>query len=127
MNKVFNNAIEALHDIRDGDTIMLGGFGLCGIPENSIHALSEKGVKDLTCISNNAGVDDFGIGLMLKQKQVKKMISSYDKYAQNVGIIEPKYSEQQKQGAMEILAATNQTEFTGIPMEKVLAGYPAEP
>lgn len=58
---------------------------------------------------------------------LKKMISSYHKYAQNVGIIEPKYSEQQKQGAMEILAATNQTEFTGIPMEKVLAGYPAEP
>src|SRR5437867_7272258 len=77
MNKVFANAGEAIHDIQDGDTIMLGGFGLCGIPENCIAALVRKGVKDLTCISNNAGVDDFGIGLMLQKKQVKKMISSY--------------------------------------------------
>src|SRR5882757_3634765 len=76
-NKVVANAEEAIKDIEDGVTIMLGGFGLCGIPENSINALVEKGVKQLTCISNNAGVDDFGIGLMLKQKQVKKMISSY--------------------------------------------------
>ena len=64
-------------DIQDGMVIMLGGFGLCGIPENSIAALVRKGVKNLTCISNNAGVDDFGIGLMLQQKQVKKMVSSY--------------------------------------------------
>ncbi len=77
MNKVVNSADEAIHDIRDGDVIMLGGFGLCGIPENCIAALVKKGVKNLTCISNNAGVDDFGIGLMLQQKQVKKMISSY--------------------------------------------------
>ncbi len=77
MNKVVAGAGEAIHDIRDGACIMLGGFGLCGIPENCITALVKKGVKDLTCISNNAGVDDFGIGLMLKQKQVKKMISSY--------------------------------------------------
>ncbi|MFZ4772010.1 MAG: CoA transferase subunit A, partial [Ferruginibacter sp.] len=77
MNKVFANAAEAIHDITDGSTIMLGGFGLCGIPENCINALVKKGVKQLTCISNNAGVDDFGIGLMLQQKQVKKMISSY--------------------------------------------------
>jgi 3-oxoacid CoA-transferase subunit A len=77
MNKVVSNATEAVQDIQDGMTIMLGGFGLCGIPENSIAALVSKGVKNLTCISNNAGVDDFGIGLMLKQKQVKKMISSY--------------------------------------------------
>lgn len=77
MNKVFKNAEEAIHDIQDGMVLMLGGFGLCGIPENCITALVKKGVKNLTCISNNAGVDDFGIGLMLKQRQVKKMISSY--------------------------------------------------
>lgn len=77
MNKVFSNANEAIHDIEDGDVLMLGGFGLCGIPENCIAAIVNKGVKDLTCISNNAGVDDFGIGLMLKSRQVKKMISSY--------------------------------------------------
>jgi len=77
MNKVVTNAEAAIHDIADGATLMLGGFGLCGIPENCIAALVKKGVKQLTCISNNAGVDDFGIGLMLKQKQVKKMISSY--------------------------------------------------
>ena len=77
MNKVFNNAAEAVSDINDGAVLMLGGFGLCGIPENCIAALVKKGPKNLTCISNNAGVDDFGIGLMLKQKQVKKMISSY--------------------------------------------------
>lgn len=75
--KVVANAEEAIKDIQDGMTLMLGGFGLCGIPENCIAALVKKGVKNLTCISNNAGVDDFGIGLMLKQRQVKKMISSY--------------------------------------------------
>lgn len=73
--KLFRNADNEIEDIKDGQTLMLGGFGLCGIPENCIAALVKKGVKDLTCISNNAGVDDFGIGLMLKQKQVKKMIS----------------------------------------------------
>ena len=77
MNKVFNNANEAVFDVKDNQTLMLGGFGLCGIPENSIDALVRKKVKGLTCISNNAGVDDFGIGLMLQQKQVRKMISSY--------------------------------------------------
>ncbi|MBK8952446.1 MAG: CoA transferase subunit A [Chitinophagaceae bacterium] len=77
MNKVVDNAEAALHDIKDGSVLMIGGFGLCGIPENSINALVKMGVKNLTCISNNAGVDDFGIGLMLQQKQVKKMISSY--------------------------------------------------
>ena len=77
MNKVYNNAADAVADINDGAVLMLGGFGLCGIPENCIAALVKKGPKDLTCISNNAGVDDFGIGLMLQQKQVKKMISSY--------------------------------------------------
>ena len=77
MRKVFSSAEAAIHDIEDGSVLMLGGFGLCGIPENSITALVKKGVKDLTCISNNAGVDDFGIGLMLQGRQVKKMISSY--------------------------------------------------
>ncbi len=77
MNKVVLNADEAIGNIKDGDVLMLGGFGLCGIPENCIAALVKKGIKDLTCISNNAGVDDFGIGLMLKKKQVRKMISSY--------------------------------------------------
>lgn len=77
INKVVSNAQEALHDIPDGATIMLGGFGLCGIPENGINELLRKGIKNLTCISNNAGVDDFGIGLLLKKRQVKKMISSY--------------------------------------------------
>ena len=77
MKKVVANADEAVKDIPDNAILMLGGFGLCGIPENSISALIRKGVKGLTCISNNAGVDDFGIGLMLKTRQVKKMISSY--------------------------------------------------
>ncbi|MBN8702795.1 MAG: CoA transferase subunit A [Bacteroidetes bacterium] len=77
MNKTVTNAEEAIKDIQDGMVLMLGGFGLCGIPENCIAALVKKGVKNLTCISNNAGVDDFGIGLMLKGHQVKKMISSY--------------------------------------------------
>src|SRR6187399_1289073 len=77
MNKVYKDAGDAVADIRDGAVLMLGGFGLCGIPENSIAALVKKGPKELTCISNNAGVDDFGIGLMLYQKLVKKMIASY--------------------------------------------------
>lgn len=77
MSKVYKDAISALYDISDGATIMLGGFGLCGIPENCISALVVKKVKDITCISNNAGVDDFGIGLLLQQKQVYKMIASY--------------------------------------------------
>ncbi len=77
MNKVYSGADQAINDIKDGSTLMLGGFGLCGIPENCIAALVKNGVKHLTCISNNAGVDDFGIGLMLQKKQVRKMISSY--------------------------------------------------
>ena len=77
IDKKVLNAEEAVKDISDGSTIMLGGFGLCGIPENCIDALVNKRVNDLTCISNNAGVDDFGIGLLLQNKQVKKMISSY--------------------------------------------------
>jgi len=77
MNKVFKSAAEAIFDVENNATIMLGGFGLCGIPENLIAALVQRGSKNLTCISNNAGVDDFGIGLLLKTRQVKKMISSY--------------------------------------------------
>ncbi len=77
MNKVVSNADAAIKDVQDGQVIMLGGFGLCGIPENCITALVKAGTKNLTCISNNAGVDDFGIGLLLQQKQVKKMIASY--------------------------------------------------
>lgn len=77
MNKLVKDAAEAVKDITDGAVLAMGGFGLCGIPENCIAALVEKGVKGLTCISNNAGVDDFGIGLLLQRGQVKKMISSY--------------------------------------------------
>jgi len=77
MNKVVKNATDAIAGIKDGMTLMVGGFGLSGIPENSISALVESGVKGLTCISNNAGVDDFGLGLLLQKRQIKKMISSY--------------------------------------------------
>jgi len=77
MKKIVSGAEEAIQDIKDGAVIMLGGFGLCGIPENCIGALTRKGIKDLTCISNNAGVDDFGLGLLLKTRQIKKMVASY--------------------------------------------------
>lgn len=77
MNKVVAGPQEALKGIENGMTLMLGGFGLCGIPENSIAELVKMGVSDLTCISNNAGVDDFGLGLLLQKRQIKKMISSY--------------------------------------------------
>lgn len=77
MNKVFKNADDAIKDIQDGEVIMIGGFGLCGIPENCLTALVKKRTKNLTCVSNNAGVDDFGIGLLLKGRQVKKMVASY--------------------------------------------------
>ncbi|SFF94127.1 CoA transferase subunit A [Pontibacter chinhatensis] len=77
INKTVKNAQEALRGVEDGMTLMLGGFGLCGIPENAIRELLRLGVKELTCISNNAGVDDFGIGLLLQQRQVRKMIASY--------------------------------------------------
>lgn len=75
--KVFTDARSALTDVKNGMTLIVGGFGLCGIPENSIAALCEMGVKDLTCVSNNAGVDDFGLGLLLQKRQIKKMVSSY--------------------------------------------------
>ena len=77
IRKTVANVQEALEGVKDGMTFMLGGFGLCGIPENAITALVKMGVKDLTCISNNAGVDDFGLGLLLHKRQIKKMISSY--------------------------------------------------
>src|SRR5215510_10548022 len=77
MNKVLSSAAQAVSGIGDGATIMMGGFGLCGIPENLIAALHQRGTKDLTVISNNAGVDDFGIGVLLKARQVRKMISTY--------------------------------------------------
>ncbi|MDB2701478.1 CoA transferase subunit A [Flavobacteriaceae bacterium] len=77
MNKKVNNVEEALNGVQDGMTLMLGGFGLCGIPENAISQLVKLQVSDLTCISNNAGIDDFGLGLLLKNKQIKKMIASY--------------------------------------------------
>lgn len=77
IRKVVQNAEEAVEGIQDGMTVMFGGFGLCGIPEKAIEAIQKKGTKDLTCISNNAGVDDFGLGLLLQARQVKKMISSY--------------------------------------------------
>lgn len=77
MKKVFKNAEDAIFDVKDGSKIMFGGFGLCGIPENLILALSKTKIKNLTCMSNNAGVDDFGLGLVMKNKQIKKMISSY--------------------------------------------------
>src|SRR5215216_6648785 len=77
INRVVKNAEEALKDIKDGMTLMVGGFGLCGIPENCIAELVKKGTKNLTCISNNAGVDDFGLGLLLQTRQIEKMIASY--------------------------------------------------
>jgi 3-oxoacid CoA-transferase, A subunit len=76
-NKVYKDAMSACQGVKDGMTFVVGGFGLCGIPENCITALNEIGVKNLTCVSNNAGVDDFGLGLLLQKRQIKKMISSY--------------------------------------------------
>jgi 3-oxoacid CoA-transferase subunit A len=77
MNKVVASADEAVRDVGDGSTLVVGGFGLCGIPENLINALVKRGVKGLTCVSNNAGVDDWGLGLLLQTKQIRKMVSSY--------------------------------------------------
>jgi 3-oxoacid CoA-transferase A subunit len=126
MNKVVRNADEAVADIRDGMTLMLGGFGLCGIPENCIQALVRKGVRDLTCISNNAGVDDFGIGLMLKQRQVRKMISSY--VGENA-----EFERQLLSGELEVelipqgsLAERCRAGGAGIPAFYTPAGYGTE-
>jgi 3-oxoacid CoA-transferase subunit A len=126
MNKVYTNAIEALHDIGNGATLMLGGFGLCGIPENSINALVKKGVRNLTCISNNAGVDDFGLGLLLQTKQIKKMMSSY--VGENA-----EFERQLLQGELEVdlvpqgtLATRIQMAGMGIPAFFTPAGYGTE-
>src|ERR1700692_403643 len=126
MNKVFANAEAAIHDIPDGATLMLGGFGLCGIPENSIAALAGKGIKELTCISNNAGVDDFGLGLLLKTRQIKKMVSSY------VGENE-EFERQLLSGELEVdlvpqgtLATRIQMAGMGIPAFYTPAGYGTE-
>ena len=126
MNKVFVNAKDAMQDVPDGATIMLGGFGLNGIPENMIAALVEKGVTGLTCISNNAGVDDFGLGLLLKQRQIKKMISSY--VGEN-----GEFERQLLSGELEVtllpqgtLATSIQMAAMGIPAYFTPAGYGTE-
>ena len=110
MKQICTSFQEAVTDIEDGSTIMVGGFGLCGIPENLILALVEKGVKDLTVISNNCGIDDWGLGLLLKNKQIKKMIGSY------VG--------ENKQFERQVLAKEIEVELTpqGTLAEKIRAG-----
>lgn len=126
MNKVVKNAAEAIKGIADGMTIMVGGFGLCGIPENSIRALLDIGVKGLTCISNNAGVDDFGLGLLLKNRQIHKMISSY--VGEN-----GEFERQLLAGELEVelipqgtLAERCRAGGAGIPAFFVPAGYGTE-
>lgn len=126
MNKVFANADAAIFDIENNATIMLGGFGLCGIPENLIDALKRKGVKGLTCISNNAGVDDFGLGLLLKSNQIKKMMSSY--VGENA-----EFERQLLSGELEVdlipqgtLATRIQMAGMGIPAFYTSAGYGTE-
>ena len=126
MNKVVNNVYEAIEGIADNMTLMVGGFGLCGIPENSILALSKTGIKGLTCISNNAGVDDFGLGLLLKNKQIKKMISSY--VGENA-----EFERQLLSGELEVelnpqgtLAERIRAGGAGIPAFFVPAGYGTE-
>lgn len=126
MNKLVSGADEAIHDIPDGATIMLGGFGLCGIPENSIDALVRKGVTNLTCISNNAGVDDFGLGLLLHTRQIRKMMSSY--VGENA-----EFERQLLSGELEVdlipqgtLATRIQMAGMGIPAFYTPAGYGTE-
>lgn len=126
MNKVVNSPAAALEGIQDGMTLMVGGFGLCGIPENSIAQLVKMGVKNLTCISNNAGVDDFGLGLLLQAKQVKKMISSY------VGEND-EFERQMLSGELEVdlipqgsLAERCRAGGAGIPAFFTPAGYGTE-
>ena len=126
MKKVYRNAEEAIQGIEDNMTLMLGGFGLCGIPENSISALVKSGVKGLTCISNNAGVDDFGVGLMLQTRQVKKMISSY--VGENA-----EFERQLLSGELEVdlipqgsLAERIRAGGAGIPAFYTPAGYGTE-
>ncbi|MEM7163620.1 MAG: CoA transferase subunit A [Bacteroidota bacterium] len=126
MNKIVNSAQEAISGIQSGMTLMLGGFGLCGIPENSISALVESGVDNLTCISNNAGVDDFGLGLLLQKKQIRKMISSY------VGEND-EFERQMLSGELEVdlipqgsLAERCRAAGAGIPAFFTPAGYGTE-
>ncbi|HEX7412338.1 MAG TPA: CoA transferase subunit A [Bacteroidales bacterium] len=126
MNKVVKNAAEAINGIADGMTLMVGGFGLCGIPENSIKALLDSGVRKLTCISNNAGVDDFGLGLLLKNRQIHKMISSY--VGENA-----EFERQLLAGELEVelipqgtLAERCRAGGAGIPAFFVPAGYGTE-
>lgn len=126
MNKVFHSAEDAMKDVRNGATIMLGGFGLCGIPENCIAALVSLKVKDLTCISNNAGIDGFGLGQLLVTRQIKKMISSY--VGENV-----EFERQLLNGELEVdlipqgtLATRIQMAGMGIPAFYTPAGYGTE-
>ena len=126
MNKVFKTADAAIADIKDGNTLMLGGFGLCGIPENLIDALVKSKVKNLTCISNNAGIDNFGLGLLLATRQVNKMISSY--VGENA-----EFERQLLQGELEVelipqgtLATRIQMAGMGIPAFFTPAGYGTE-
>lgn len=126
MNKVVKNVEEALAGIEDGMTLMVGGFGLCGIPENSIAQLVKMGTKNLTCISNNAGVDDFGLGLLLQGKQIKKMISSY--VGENA-----EFERQMLSGELEVelipqgtLAERCRAGGAGIPAFFTPAGYGTE-
>lgn len=126
MNKVFTDAVSAIADIPSNATLMLGGFGLNGIPENCIKALVDKGIKGLTCISNNAGVDDFGLGLLLKTRQIKKMISSY--VGENA-----EFERQLLNGELEVdlvpqgtLATRIQMAAMGIPAFFTPAGYGTE-
>lgn len=126
MNKIVANADEAITGIKDGMTLMVGGFGLCGIPENAIAALVKKGIKGLTCISNNAGVDDFGLGLLLQNRQIKKMISSY------VGEND-EFERQMLSGELEVdlipqgsLAERCRAGGAGIPAFFTPAGYGTE-
>jgi 3-oxoacid CoA-transferase subunit A len=126
MKKLVSGAEDAIRDIQDGATIMLGGFGLCGIPENCIAALVKKGVKQLTCISNNAGVDDFGLGLLLKTRQIKKMLSSY--VGENA-----EFERQLLSGELEVdlipqgtLATRIQMAGMGIPAFYTPAGFGTE-
>ena len=126
MNKLVAGPDEAINDIHDGATLMLGGFGLCGIPENTIAALVRKGVRNLTCISNNAGVDDFGLGLLLKTRQIRKMMSSY--VGENA-----EFERQLLSGELEVdlipqgtLATRIQMAGMGIPAFFTPAGYGTE-
>lgn len=126
MKKIVKNAEEAIIGLTDGMTLMLGGFGLCGIPENCIAALVKSGVKNLTCISNNAGVDDFGLGLLLKNHQIKKMVSSY--VGENA-----EFERQMLSGELDVelipqgtLAERSRATAAGIPAFYTPAGYGTE-